>query len=132
MEKTVRFTFPKKERLKSKKLFKALFTEGSGIREHALKLLYIKTAFDDDVQFKVAFVAPKKKFNSAVKRNRIKRLMLEAYRMNKPLVFNNMEGNFAFLFLYLGDDMPNLEAMDKGMKKLLTAFLKKERNEKNV
>ncbi|WP_396591231.1 ribonuclease P protein component [Allomuricauda sp. R78024] len=124
------FSFPKNEKLKNKKLFEQLFTEGKSITAFPIKLLYTKAAFDGDIHIKVGVVAPKKKFRSAVKRNRVKRLLREGYRLNKHLVFNNIEGNFAFLFLYLGSKMPNYQEVDKAMKQLLETFLKKQSHEK--
>ncbi|UII81618.1 ribonuclease P protein component [Flagellimonas sp. CMM7] len=124
-ENPISFTFPKKEKLKNKKLFEQLFTEGKSITAFPVKLLYTKADFDGDIRIKVGVVAPKKKFRSAVKRSKVKRLLREGYRLNKHLVFNNIEGNFAFLFLYLGGKMPNYKEVDKAMKQLLEAFQKK-------
>ncbi|WP_298867145.1 ribonuclease P protein component [uncultured Allomuricauda sp.] len=124
-------SFPKKEKLKNKKLFEQLFSEGKGITAFPIKLLYLKTDFDENVNFKTGVVAPKKRFKSAVKRNRVKRMLREGYRLNKHLVFNNIQGDFAFLFLYLGTKMPNLIEVDKAIKQLLLTFLKKESHEKN-
>nr|WP_298793363.1 ribonuclease P protein component [uncultured Allomuricauda sp.] len=124
-------TFPVKEKLKNRKVIEQLFVEGQGITEFPIKLLYIKSDFEDDTKIKVGVVAPKKKFKSAVKRNRVKRLLREAYRLNKQSVFNKIEGNFAFLFLYLGNTIPNFDEVDRSINKLLEAFLKKEFDEKN-
>ncbi|PWL40520.1 ribonuclease P protein component [Flagellimonas aquimarina] len=124
------FVFPKEEKLKSKKLFEQLFTEGKSITTFPVKLLYTNADFDDDVHIKVGVVAPKKKFRNAIKRNRVKRLLREGYRLNKHLVFNNIEGNFAFLFLYLGGKMPNYQEVDRAIKQLLETFLKKQSHEK--
>lgn len=125
-----RFSFPKKEKLTNKKMFEALFTEGKSLRGFPIKLIYLKTGFKEKVPIKVAVVAPKKKFKTAVQRNRIKRLLREAYRLNKPLVFNNIEGNYAFIFLYLGQKTPSFAEVDSAMKKLLGTFLNKEFHEK--
>ncbi len=124
------FSFPKKEKLKNKKVIEALFTEGKNLKQNPIKLIYLNTDYTDDTKVKVAVVAPKKKFKKAVDRNRVKRLLREAYRLNKPLIFNNIEGNFAFIFLYLGNTMPSFNEVDKAMKLLLEAFLKKEFHEK--
>ena len=123
-------SFPKKEKLTNKKLFEALFVEGNNLREFPIKLIYLPADFKDGVVIKVAVVAPKKRFKTAVNRNRIKRLLREAYRLNKPLIFNNIEGNFAFIFLYLGKKTPTFNEVDTAMKKLLHAFINKEFNEK--
>ncbi|MEZ4809802.1 MAG: ribonuclease P protein component [Allomuricauda sp.] len=127
-----KYTFPKREKLKSKKLFEFLFAEGKSIHVFPIKLLYLGSTFDDGCKIKVGVAVPKKRFKNAVARNRIKRLLREAYRLNKSLVFNNIEGNFAFLFLYLGDKMPNYGEVDTAMKQALEAFLKKESHEKNT
>lgn len=122
--------FPKKEKLTNKKVFEALFTEGKNLREFPIKLIYLSTNSKEEFPIKVAVVAPKKRFKTAVDRNRIKRLLREAYRLNKPFIFNNIEGNFAFIFLYLGKKTPSFNEVDAAMKKLLEAFVKKEFHEK--
>lgn len=116
------FTFPKREKLKSRKLFDALFAQGKIITKYPVRLIYLKTQLPHDVKIQVGVAVPKKSFKSAVKRNRIKRLLREAYRLNKPMVFNNSEGNFAFLFLYLGKEMPTYDTMEKSIQTILQKF----------
>lgn len=126
-----KLNFPKREKLKGKKQIEALFAQGKHLGAPPLKLIYHKTDFGDGVPFKVAVVAPKKRFRDAVDRNRIKRLLREAYRLNKPHLFNNIEGSYAFLFLYLGPKPPTFAQVDLAVKELIAAFLKKESHEKN-
>lgn len=128
---TMLFTLSKKERIKSKKLFEQLFEEGKSVSNFPIKLFYLPTSFEeDDVALKIAVVAPKRNFKSAVDRNRIKRLMREAYRLNKHLVFNKIEGNFAFVFLYLGKEMPDYQLIENKMTGVLQKFIKKTNHEK--
>ncbi|MDO6809110.1 ribonuclease P protein component [Zobellia galactanivorans] len=119
------FTFPKKEKLKSKKLIERLFAEGKSVSVYPIKLIYLPTPFNYEVHFKAGMAVPKKNFKSAVKRNRIKRLLRESYRLNKPDILNNTEGSFAFLFLYLGKDMPSYASTERSMKALLQRFVAK-------
>jgi ribonuclease P protein component len=48
--------------------------------------------------------------------------MKEAYRLEKPDVFNNMQGSYALVFLYLGKDMPDYGDISKAMRSVLTKF----------
>ncbi|SHI47496.1 ribonuclease P protein component [Pseudozobellia thermophila] len=120
------FKFPKKEKLKSKKVIDRLFAEGKSVTVFPLKLIYLKCELPEEVRAQVGTVAPKKNIKSAVRRNRIKRLMRESYRLNKHVVFNNSEGSFAFLFLYLGKKMPPYTEIESAMTKTLSKFLKAE------
>ena len=124
-------TFPKKEKLKGKKSFDVLFSEGKVLKAYPIQLRYLPMDFSDGTQIKVAVVAPKRKFKKAVQRNRIKRLLREAYRLNKSLVFNNIEGNFALLFLYLGNTMPTYIEAETAIQQLLQDFIKQQLHEKN-
>jgi len=124
------FKFPKAERLKSTKIIERLFGEGKHITAFPLKLIFLKTELPEHVFAQMAAVAPKKKFKSAVKRNRIKRLIREAYRLNKPHIFNNTKGQYALVILYLGKDMPCFGQIEAETKTLLTKFLKQISHEK--
>lgn len=122
------FSFPKKEKLKSKKQIELLFANSASINNYPLKLLYHKTMFLDGSNTKTMFVVPKRNVRGAVKRNRIKRLLREAYRLNRQNTFNNIEGNFALAILYLGKEMPKYELVEKKMLGLIEKFLKKHSN----
>jgi len=122
-------SFGKKEKLKSKILITQLFEEGKGISVYPLKLIYLSIE-KKEVPVKSAVTVSKRNFKSAVDRNRIKRLLRESYRCNKAQVFNNTDANFAFLFLYLGKDMPTFEQLDHKMKLVLNKF-KLQIDEKN-
>lgn len=126
------FSFPKKERITSKTLLDKLFTEGKSVNNFPIKLVYLPTSFSDNTQLKILVVAPKRNFNSAVKRNRIKRLMREVYRLNKHTIFNNSETSFALAFLYLGKEMPDYQMIEEKMQGVIHKFLKKQADEKTV
>ena len=79
----------------------------------------------EDVQIQAGVTVSKRNFKRAVQRNRIKRLLRESYRLNKHLVFNNIEGKFAFLFLYIGKEMPEYEQVEASIKAVLHKFVEK-------
>ncbi len=125
-------TFPKKEKLKNKKLITQLFEEGRAVTSFPIKLIYLKTDLSNGVKIQAGVTVPKKNFKSAVKRNRIKRLLRESYRLNKAAIFNNSEDSFAFLFLYLGKEQPTYHNINEHLTKVLAKFKKKIDNEKNT
>lgn len=124
--------FPKKEKLKSEILIRRVFEDGKSISSYPLKLIYLPINGHSEAKIQCGVTAPKRNFKSAVKRNRIKRLLRESYRLNKEKIFNNIEGSFAFLFLYLGKEMPEYEDVEKHMKIILKQFLIKVSNEDSI
>ena len=56
----------------------------------------------------------KRKFKRAVDRNRIKRLMREAWRLEKPALENRLiadEKQRAIVFIFVGNEMPDYETV---------------------
>lgn len=119
------FLYPKKEKLKSQKLIEQLFSEGKSVSTFPLRMVYLKTEFDDGVQFKIGVSTSKRNFKNAVDRNRIKRLLREAYRLNKTLYFNNISGSYALMILYISKDGTDFDSIETKMKQVLDAFSKK-------
>lgn len=114
-------SYPKVEKLKSRKLITQLFAEGKTLSVFPIKLIYLNVD-DQEVQIKAGVSVPKKNFKSAVKRNRIKRLLREAYRLNKAIAGYNTETKFAFLFIYLGKETLPFELVARKMQRLLDKF----------
>lgn len=115
-------SYSKKEKLKSKKLIEKMFVEGRSISAFPLRLVYIETPFNDGVTIKTGVSVSKRHFKSAVDRNSIKRLMREAYRLNKPLYFNNFSTQCAFMILYIGNEKPTLKQIEAKMNLLFEKF----------
>lgn len=116
------FKYSKKDKLKSKKLIEQLFTEGKAITAYPLKLIYLKTEFEDKSIIKTGVSVSKRLHKTAVARNNIKRLLREAYRLNKPLYFNNSSASYAFMILYLSKDGTTFDKLNNSMKLLFKKF----------
>ncbi len=121
----LKFTFNKNEKLKSTKLIDQLFIEGQSVSVYPLRMVYLPTTFDSEVLFKTGVSVSKRNFKSAVDRNYIKRLLREAYRLNKPLFFNNITTPYAFMILYIGKDKPTFVQVEMKMKQLFKKILDK-------
>lgn len=118
--------FPVEERLKSKKLIEKIFLEGTNLSKYPLKVFYTELPAENNLIMQAGFSVSKRKFKRAVDRNRIKRLMREAYRLKKTVLFNNLSTSYAFMFLYIGKDKPDFRMIKKTMEQLLLKFLTKQ------
>ena len=126
----MKFSYNKIEKLKSKKLIDKLFNEGRSINVFPLKLVYLATGLEDSVPVKTGVSVSKRYFKNAVDRNRIKRLLRETYRLNKPELFNKITTQYAFMILYIGKTGTDFDPLNKKMKVLLDTFLQTVSNNK--
>ncbi|MGB1308057.1 MAG: ribonuclease P protein component [Oceanihabitans sp.] len=120
----MKFTYNKSEKLKSQKQIDELFSKGKSVSAYPLRLVFLETSFHETVKAKTGVSVPKRNFKRAVDRIRIKRLMREAYRLNKLTVFNNINTQFAFMILYIGKEKPEYHTVETATIKLFNKFLK--------
>ena len=115
------FTYPKTEKLKSRKLIEEIFAKGKSFNMFPLKVFYMMVS--GAVQPLQAGVGvSSRNFKKAVDRNRIKRLLREAYRLNKSELQATLalHNNQAILFfLYVGKEMPDFDIANDKMKLVL-------------
>lgn len=84
------FSFSKKERLKNKIEIESLFSEGNRFFEYPFNVIW-KLYSNSDSTLKMAVSVPKKKIPNATDRNKIKRLVREAFRKNKTIIQQPLE-----------------------------------------
>jgi ribonuclease P protein component len=101
------------QRLKSRKLIAALFNSGKAVTAGPLRVLHLlEPHADGGVQ--AGFSAPAKIFRHAVQRNRVKRLMREAWRLQQHTLRAHFSGGPDKLIIFLtyrGRDMPDQASM---------------------
>lgn len=109
-------TFKKSERLCSKKLIKELFTEGSSFYLYPLKTIHLPAPADSEVH-QLLISVPKRNFKKAVDRNKIKRRIREAYRLNKQLI---AEDNCQLIaYIYSAKEILDFHTIEKKLKATL-------------
>jgi len=117
----MKLTYNKHEKLKSKKAIEQLFAEGKSVSSYPLRLVYIK----NNTGTKVGVSVSKRNFKLAVHRIRVKRLMREAYRLNKTMLLDNNIENYNIMILFNNKELPNFEFINKKMNTLLLKFIDK-------
>lgn len=114
--------YPKKEKLKSKIVITELFTSGKTVSKYPLRMVYVPLANDDKVALKVGVSVSKRYFKKAVDRNYYKRLLREAYRLNKHLLLENVDQQYAIMLFYQSKDRLNFKEVNYKMVKLFEKF----------
>lgn len=112
------FTFPRSERLKSKKILERTFAEGEKVKAWPLVVRRLKTELPEEVPCQVMVSVSKRLFKRAVDRNRIKRLLRENWRLQKNALVQSWatdETQNAVVFIYMGKEMPTFEIIEKAM-----------------
>lgn len=128
------FTYNKTERLKSRKLIEHLFSKGKSLSSFPVKVLYDFTE-DASVPLQAGVTVSSRNFKKAVERNRVKRILREAYRLQKlPLqhALEEQKCSIALFFIYSGRELPVYAEVYKKMgiilQKLQTDILNLPRN----
>ncbi|HLK27884.1 MAG TPA: ribonuclease P protein component [Puia sp.] len=135
------FTLGKNERLKSRKIIEQLFREGKNFSLFPFRIYYLhhKSFTIHHSPFTVQFGvgASSKNFKKAVDRNRIKRLMKEAYRLQKTNLNNLLKERnqqVSVFVIYTGKELPEYKMVFEKMGVILQRLINvvSEKNSSNT
>lgn len=118
----------KPERLSRKKIIEKMFAGGSrSFSIFPLRVVWLPVE-ELDVPASLLVSVSKRRFKRAVKRNRVKRQIREAYRLNKqPLLEALAEKDLrlALAFIYLSDELTDSAVIAEKMKIALARIVEK-------
>ncbi len=125
MENKQRYFLGKESKLKSRNVIQQLFSQGKHVLVYPLKAVYIFENEKHPLQAGVS--ASKRNFKKAVDRNRIKRLIREVYRLQKPKLESHLiqnKQNLSIFLMYVGKEMPEFVQMTESVEKILKRIIK--------
>ena len=126
-----RHTFRKAERLCSKKHIEALFAgDNRSLTAYPLRAVYTETEDEKIVNCKslsLLISVSKRHFKHAVDRNRAKRLIREAYRLNKGLLLDHLpeDTQLDLAFIWMSDELCDYAIVEAKMKTILQRIAEK-------
>ena len=127
-----RHTFKKAERLCSKKHIETLFAgDNRSLTAYPLRAVYTETGEEKIVNSDVHLLISisKRHFKHAVDRNRVKRLIREAYRLNKGLLLDYLpeDRHLDLAFIWMSDELSDFPTVESKVKSLLQRIVEQEK-----
>ncbi|MEA4937314.1 MAG: ribonuclease P protein component [Paludibacter sp.] len=120
------FKFPKKEKLCGEIRIGKLFSEGKAFIVYPLRVVYLQSEERTNTPVKVLISVPKKKIRFAVQRNKIKRLIREAYRLNKSdfiVAINEKHISLHIAITYVADKETDFTLIQEKVRLILSKIL---------
>ena len=116
------FCLNKKNSLKNSSEIDIVFKEGSKLSSKLISLYYVKSKKENHLRF--AFSVGKKTHSLATTRNKLKRLMKEALRLNGH-EYLNRNLSYNLVFVYFSSKEESFKSIEESMKSLLLSFKNK-------
>lgn len=118
------FSFEKNERVASQKLIDELFTGGNSqsVAAFPLRAVYmVQQRQADEPPAKLLISVAKRRLHHAVDRNRTKRQLREAYRLNKHRLESTLPDNeqLVLAFIWLAEGLESTDTVAARVKSLL-------------
>ncbi len=116
-------TLGRSERLKSRKLIGRVFEQGRKMNEGSLRVHYILDKSDTvDKELQVGVTVSSKTFRKATDRNRIKRMLREAWRLQKNELRElvKSQGQLLVFIIYTGKEMPAFDRISEEIRSVIS------------
>jgi ribonuclease P protein component len=107
-----------------------LFSKGKSLTNYPIKLVYLETPVNLEFSAQAMFVAPKRSFKRAHDRNKLKRRMREAYRLNKNTFYENLktlDKKLILAIIYIGKKTEDYGMIETSIVKSLQTSLKEKK-----
>ena len=115
-------TLSKDEILRSKKIIQELFDSGSSFFLHPFKFVYLKVDHLDYPQ--ILFTVSQRNFKKAVDRNKIRRRIIEAYRLNKKSLLTSENFPYCVAIIYISKNIHTFSDIQDKLKLALVRLNK--------
>lgn len=119
-------TFSKDERLSSKVLLSELMEKGTSFFVHPFRIKWLSADHPGKHAVQMAVSVPKKRFKKAVDRNRVKRMVREAYRLNKQELYDALDAKGLkglLLLVYSTNTQPDYSDLESKIKLILQRLI---------
>lgn len=123
--------FKKAERLRSKKAIERLFRDGKAFNHYPFKVIWHEMPLPTPYPAQVLITVSRKKFSNAADRNRIRRILREAYRHNTDDFYKFLtihEKQCALAIVYRGNSIPDFRWSMLKIKALIRRLTEGEMN----
>lgn len=117
-------SLPKTERLNSKKKIDALFTKGASFYFYPFSIKFLALTEPQIASHQMMASVSKRNFKKAVDRNRVKRLIREAYRLNKYQL-KDASQYYAIAYIYTAKEVHDFRFVEKKLRGSIGRLLSK-------
>ncbi|MBR4787805.1 MAG: ribonuclease P protein component [Bacteroidales bacterium] len=116
-------TLPSRERIKSPMVIREVLDGHRSVCSGPVRCYYRFYPSEPEACHQVALIVPKRRFHHAVDRNRLKRLMREAYRLHKHLL-DPLPSTVRMCWMYQGNTLADQETVGRVVSQLLEQICK--------
>ena len=124
---TKRYFFSKEERLCNLSQIDQLYKQGSSFSFYPYRIVYRQSPINQTYPAQIVITVPKRKFKRAVDRNKIKRLIREAYRKHKEdYLYPKLRASNTFLhimIIYTGNEIITAKNLEKKLNLALNRLV---------